>query len=174
MAMVGDLSVKLEQAREWLCNAFKRNSFGTGWGHSPQEEEPSEWGGTLDGVRALLAVGEPALSPMISDSVGWLKSRQRPDGGLVPLTGSILYSYLRSRASKISSWLRASLIYLAVAALAVAQLRNVIRAIAVHFSHFIAKQSGSIWVNLISSAIWAFLVICGGLVMKKISHRNQG
>ncbi len=81
MPMATDLAVNFGHAREWLLKAFKRNSFGVGWGHSPEEEEPSEWGGTLDGIRALLAIGEPPLSPIISDSVSWLKGRQRADGG---------------------------------------------------------------------------------------------
>jgi hypothetical protein len=76
-----NLTAALELAHEWLRATFIRTDSVVGWGHTAEEAEPSEWGGTLDGVRGLLALGEPPLSPIISEAVAWLKKQQRSDGG---------------------------------------------------------------------------------------------
>lgn len=76
-----ELAATLERANGWLKRTFLHSEGVAGWGHSPEEQIPSEWGGTLDGIRGLLATGELPLSPVISESVDWLKKRQRADGG---------------------------------------------------------------------------------------------
>lgn len=81
MPISSDLDACLGRTREWLSDAFQRTADAAGWGHSAAEQEPSEWGGTLDGIRGLLALGEPPMAPVIADSVRWLKTRQREDGG---------------------------------------------------------------------------------------------
>ncbi|MFC6080339.1 prenyltransferase/squalene oxidase repeat-containing protein [Sphaerisporangium aureirubrum] len=76
-----DPTASLRNAERWLRSVYKRTSDGAmGWGHH-ESEDPTEWGGTLDGIRGMTAMGEPANSSDLADAAQWLKSRQRPDGG---------------------------------------------------------------------------------------------
>jgi prenyltransferase beta subunit len=71
----------LELGATWLKSVHINNHSNTGWAHQAGHPDPTEWGGTLDGIRGLLAVGVKSTDPMIKRSVEWLFSKQRPDGG---------------------------------------------------------------------------------------------
>jgi hypothetical protein len=71
----------VEAGREWLQRCHIRTAAGVGWAHFSDQDFPSVWGGTLDGIMALASTGTSAFDPMISDSIDWIFSQQRDDGG---------------------------------------------------------------------------------------------
>lgn len=71
-----------ERARNWLLDNYMVAGNGDqGWPHVPGDPNPSEWGGTLDALRGLLACGVRLNEPKLSGALEWLLSRQHPDGG---------------------------------------------------------------------------------------------
>lgn len=75
-----DVTDSLKKAEKWLRSLYWDTPTAKGWGHH-KDEDPTEWGGTLDGIRALIAMGESPNSPMLTGAMKWLKSRQNSDGG---------------------------------------------------------------------------------------------
>ncbi len=75
-----DLENSLSKAEKWLRSLFRQTSTAAGWGHH-KDEDPTEWGGTLDGIRGLIAMKESPNAPMLVSASAWLKGRQNPDGG---------------------------------------------------------------------------------------------
>lgn len=70
----------LSRAKHWLRQSFLCRADGTaGWGHFRGEAEPTAWGGTLDAIRALTALG--VWSPDYAPALTWLRLQQRADGG---------------------------------------------------------------------------------------------
>lgn len=66
---------------EWLYSTWVDNESGTGWGHYSELDRVTEWGGTLDGIRALICSGEDKYDPRIEKAIVWLKSKQQENGG---------------------------------------------------------------------------------------------
>jgi prenyltransferase beta subunit len=76
------LEASLQRGRRWIEECHLENESGAcGWAHFRGEAEPSVWGGTLDGIRALLYLGAPPLSHELSSALQWMKLQQRLDGG---------------------------------------------------------------------------------------------
>ncbi|MFI6732247.1 prenyltransferase/squalene oxidase repeat-containing protein [Nonomuraea sp. NPDC050451] len=75
-----DVKGALRRAEEWLRACYKSAPTGSGWGHHV-DEDPTEWGGTLDGIRGMMAVKAEPNCEMLVGAAGWLRGRQNPDGG---------------------------------------------------------------------------------------------
>jgi len=60
-----------------------------GWKHQHQAPQASvsTWGGTVDGVRGLLACGLSPADPVIEESVRWMISQQQSDGSFAATWG---------------------------------------------------------------------------------------
>lgn len=71
----------ISRAIGWFYNTWVDNETGTGWGHFAGLERVTEWGGTLEGIRALVRVGENKNDHRIAKAISWLKSVQQQDGG---------------------------------------------------------------------------------------------
>ncbi|MCA2220282.1 prenyltransferase/squalene oxidase repeat-containing protein [Nonomuraea aurantiaca] len=71
---------QVKKAEAWLRSVYRKTPTAVGWGHH-RNEDPTEWGGTLDGIRGLIAVKENPNSPLLVDASTWLKGRQNSDGG---------------------------------------------------------------------------------------------
>ncbi|MEO3833452.1 prenyltransferase/squalene oxidase repeat-containing protein [Nonomuraea sp. B1E8] len=75
-----DVQRGLRRAEQWLRSCYKSTPASSGWGHHV-DEDPTEWGGTLDGIRGMLAMRAEPTSEMLTSAAGWLRGRQNPDGG---------------------------------------------------------------------------------------------
>ncbi len=71
----------LASAAAWLHSQRVTNGVETGWPHLAGGGSPSEWGGTVDALRALIVAGASPSEPALASSLAWLVSRQRSDGG---------------------------------------------------------------------------------------------
>jgi hypothetical protein len=76
-----ELDICISKGTRWFHASALANTSGRGWSHWAGNQRVTEWGGTLDAVRALLAAGESPVEPQIGGSLAWLKSVQRADGG---------------------------------------------------------------------------------------------
>jgi Squalene-hopene cyclase C-terminal domain/Prenyltransferase and squalene oxidase repeat len=73
----------LYRAQEWLIRTHVDNGTDYGWGVSVQGNEVTTWGGSLDGIRGLLACGVSRDDPLIRRTVDWMVSKQRDDGSFL-------------------------------------------------------------------------------------------
>lgn len=71
----------LQKGAAFLRDRYRSGAEGTGWAHRAHHDSPTVWGGTLDGIRGLLAAGIHPSEPMISGAIQWLYSQQRDEGG---------------------------------------------------------------------------------------------
>jgi len=86
----------INQARDWLLKKQITEEGAYGWGHLTSEDLPTVWGGTLDGIRALHAAGVSKHDPAINESLKWLFTQQREDGGFG--SREVVYSAVESTA----------------------------------------------------------------------------
>ena len=75
------LDEHISRTTGWFYNTWLDNETGTGWSHYAGLDRVTEWGGTLEGVRALVRVGENRYVPNIAKAIDWLKSTQQQNGG---------------------------------------------------------------------------------------------
>lgn len=95
---ISEIDKSIETGKSWLWGAYVRAEDGaTGWSHFLGDREPTVWGGTLDGIRAMFHLGVPPLSTDLNNAINWMKGQQRPDGGF----GSREMDYSSSEAT---SW----------------------------------------------------------------------
>lgn len=95
---ISKIDKSIETGKSWLWGAYVRTEDGaTGWSHFLGDREPTVWGGTLDGIRAMFYLGVPPLSTDLNNAITWMKGQQRPDGGF----GSREMDYSSSEAT---SW----------------------------------------------------------------------
>lgn len=71
----------LQKGASYLRERFLSGADGTGWAHRAHHNWPTVWGGTLDGIRGLLAAGTHPSEPMVSGAIYWLYAQQREEGG---------------------------------------------------------------------------------------------
>jgi prenyltransferase beta subunit len=71
----------IRRAVNWFYENYIEGADCFGWSHYAGNPRVTEWGGTLDAVRALLYAGESIHHPKIAKSIEWLKRVQRDDGG---------------------------------------------------------------------------------------------
>ena len=76
-----DINSNISHGVEWLYETWLDNESGTGWSHYAGLDRATEWGGTLDGIRALIYSGEDKYDPRIQKAIDWLKSKQQENGG---------------------------------------------------------------------------------------------
>jgi len=77
-----EIERSLDLARKWLTEvSLHAPSSGCGWPMVLGQEELVVWGGTVDGIRALTALGVPPTSPLIVGALEWLGSQQEDEGG---------------------------------------------------------------------------------------------
>jgi squalene cyclase len=81
LASVPDLDYHTDLAKKWLLSTWRQNESGVGWAHHSAITRITEWGGTLDGVRGLCLLGENPSTSRIRESIDWLLTVQKPDGG---------------------------------------------------------------------------------------------
>jgi hypothetical protein len=74
-------STPFEKGEAWLRRIQIQDSQGIGWPHLTALNIPTVWGGTLDGIRGLLACGVSKYDPVVADSLNWLLSQRNLDHG---------------------------------------------------------------------------------------------
>lgn len=74
--------------------------------------------------------------------------------------------------SLVQGW-RTWVLYFIVAVLVVAQFGGSIGDMTISVLHFLRLDGSSVWNNVVSSAIWAAVVIAGALVIRKLSRRHR-
>ncbi len=76
------LDTCLDAAKSWLHRTYLRSSSTVGgWAMSDERQDLTVWGGTVDGIRALTALGVPPTTRDLRDGINWIKSQQLPSGG---------------------------------------------------------------------------------------------
>jgi len=88
----------IARAVGWFYETWLDNPTGSGWSHYAGNPRVTQWGGTLDGVRALLYAGESRFNPKIAKSIEWLKSGQLEDG-------SWLSWEIRQSCVEVTGWM---------------------------------------------------------------------
>ncbi|WP_202978713.1 prenyltransferase/squalene oxidase repeat-containing protein [Aggregatilinea lenta] len=86
----------IEKGSMWLINNQRDSDQGVGWPHLNAHDVPTVWGGTLDGMRALLATGVSRHDPVVRRAYEWLLQQQRPDGGFG--SREVVYSAVEATA----------------------------------------------------------------------------
>src|SRR6266851_997451 len=72
----------LEGAKSWLGRTHLRLSPAVvGWPMAQGKPELTVWGGTVDGIRGLTALGVPPTARDLREGIDWVKSQQLPVGG---------------------------------------------------------------------------------------------
>lgn len=71
----------ISRAAFWLFRTWLKNEAGVGWSLYQGENLICEWGGTLEGIRALVRAGEGKHDLRIAEAVKWLRSVQQENGG---------------------------------------------------------------------------------------------
>src|SRR5947207_10077889 len=71
----------IKRAINWFYESCIEDGQCHGWSHYAGNPRVTEWGGTLDAIRALLYAGESVHHPKIAKSLEWLRTAQQDDGG---------------------------------------------------------------------------------------------
>jgi len=86
----------------YLHDNWIDNNTGCGWSHYSGNDRVTEWGGTLDAIRAMVYAGESRHHPKIAKSIEWLKNSQRKDGGWLTWE-------MRRSCVEVTSWVLVTL-----------------------------------------------------------------
>jgi len=75
------LDAHISRAIDWFYATWFSNASGVGWAHYAGLDRVTEWGGTLEGVRALVRAGGSREEARVAGAIDWLKAVQEHDGG---------------------------------------------------------------------------------------------
>jgi prenyltransferase beta subunit len=78
---LSDIENSIRAGAECLKRHKLEDNFGWGWSEFIGDETVVPWGGTSDGILALLESGESSYSPYVQNAVKWLKNCVSRDGG---------------------------------------------------------------------------------------------